>query len=140
MPTRSANAEWEGNLEEGSGTIEFGSYEGKYSVPSRFEDGDGTNPEEMIGAAHAGCFSMAFSLVLGEEGYEPETIETDADVTVEQQGEDFVIPKVELTTEAEVPEIDEETFEELAEAAKNACPVSKALAGVEEITLEANLA
>lgn len=140
MPTRSANAEWEGNLEEGSGTMEFGSYEGKYSVPSRFEDGDGTNPEEMIGAAHAGCFSMAFSLVLGEEGYEPETIETDADVTVEQQGEDFVIPKVELTTEAEVPEIDEETFEELAEAAKNACPVSKALAGVEEITLEANLA
>jgi osmotically inducible protein OsmC len=117
----------------------FGSYEGKYSVPSRFEDGEGTNPEEMIGAAHAGCFSMAFSMVLGEEGYEPESIDTTAEVTVEQQGEDFVIPTIALKTKGNVPGIDENTFKELAQVAKNNCPVSKALAGV-EIELDATLA
>lgn len=138
MPKRSADAEWRGSLEEGSGTMSFGSYEGKYSVPSRFEDGEGTNPEEMIGAAHAGCFSMAFSLVLGENGYDPESINTRAEVTVEQQGEDFVIPTIVLKTTAEVPGIDESTFQELAQAAKEACPVSKALAGV-DISLEATL-
>jgi osmotically inducible protein OsmC len=120
--------------------MKFGSFEGKYTVPSRFEDGDGTNPEEMIGAAHAGCFSMALSLVLGEEGYEPETIETDAEVTVEQQGEDFVITSVALSTEAQVPGIDDETFQKLAQTAKEACPVSNALEGVEEIKLDADLA
>ncbi len=138
MPKRSADAEWRGSLEEGSGTMSFGSYEGKYSVPSRFEDGEGTNPEEMIGAAHAGCFSMAFSLVLGENGYDPESINTQAEVTIEQQGEDFVIPTIVLKTEADVPGIDESTFKELAQAAKEACPVSKALAGV-DISLDATL-
>jgi len=139
MPKRVADAEWIGSLEEGSGTMSFGSYEGKYSVPSRFEDGEGTNPEEMIGAAHAGCFSMAFSLVLGENGFDPESVNTRAEVTVEQQGEDFVIPTIVLKTEADVPGIDESTFQELAQAAKEACPVSKALAGV-DISLEATLA
>lgn len=138
MPTRIAHASWKGSLEEGSGSMSFADYEGSYSVPSRFEDGEGTNPEELMGASHAGCFSMALSLVLGEEGYEPESIDTRAEVTVEQQGEDFVIPTIRLETEAEVPGIDDETFESLAQAAKEACPVSKALAGV-DIELDAHL-
>ncbi len=139
MPTRSASAHWEGSLEEGSGQMSFGAFEGTYSAPSRFEDGEGTNPEEMLGAAHAGCFSMALSLVLGDEGYAPESIETDAEVTIEPDGEGFTISTVLLRTEAEVPEIDEETFQGLAAAAQEASPVSKALAGVAH-QLEASLA
>ena len=138
MPTRSADAQWNGTLEDGSGSMSFGSYEGTYSAPSRFEDAEGTNPEEMLGAAHAGCFSMALSLVLGEEGFEAESIDTNAQVTIEQDGEGFAISTIRLTTEAEVPGIDEETFRSLAQAAKEACPVSKALAGV-SISLEAKL-
>lgn len=117
----------------------FGSFEGRYSAPSRFEQGEGTNPEEMIGAAHAGCFSMAFSLALGDQGFEPESIETRADVSIEPEGEGFAIKTIRLTTEAEVAGIDAETFQKLARAAKENCPVSKALTGV-EIQFEANLA
>lgn len=138
MPTRTGKAQWKGSLEEGSGTVSFADYNGNYSVPSRFEDGEGTNPEEMIGAAHAGCFSMALSMLLGEEGYEPKSIDTSADVTVEKQGEGFAITSITLKTEADVPDIDNNTFQNAAEAAKENCPVSKALAGT-DIGLEAQL-
>lgn len=138
MPTRHANAEWTGSVKEGSGTLNVGDFEGSYSAGSRFEDADGTNPEELIGAAHAGCFSMALSLALGEEGFQPDSIDTDADVTIVHQEDDISITTIRLTTEAEIPEIDEETFQSIAQAAKEGCPVSKALAGV-DIQLEATL-
>jgi osmotically inducible protein OsmC len=141
MPKRSADATWKGTIGEGSGEMSYGSYEGKFSVASRFEDGEGTNPEEMIGAAHAGCFSMAFSAALTEEGFEPETIETHAEVTIEKVAEDspdFHIPSIALKTEANIPGIDEATFQEIARAAKENCPVSKVLAGA-DISLEATL-
>ena len=118
--------------------MSFGDYGGNYSAASRFEEAEGTNPEEMIGAAHAGCFSMALSLILGEEGFEPESIETGAEVTIKHEGDDIFISTIRLDTEAEVPGIDKETFQSLAQAAKEGCPVSKALAGV-EIELEATL-
>ena len=138
MPTRYANAQWNGSLEEGSGTMKFGDFEGAYSAGSRFEDAEGTNPEELIGAAHAGCFSMALSLALGEEGFAPESIDTDAEVTIVHEADDIYISTVLLKTEAEVPGIDEETFQSIAQAAKKGCPVSNALTGV-DIELEAQL-
>lgn len=140
MPTRSANARWEGNLPDGSGTmsLESGAYEGAYSFHSRFEDGDGSNPEELIAAAHAGCFSMALSNVLADAGYEPKSVDTTADVTLRTLEEGPSITEIVLTTEATVPGLDAETFQEHAEAAKTGCPVSKALAGV-EITVDASL-
>jgi osmotically inducible protein OsmC len=138
MPTRNAQAQWNGNLEEGSGTVSFGDFKEAYSAASRFGDAGGTNPEELIGAAHAGCFSMALSLMLGEAGFEPESIDTDAEVTIKQDGDDIFIPTIRLSTEADVPGIDDETFRSIAEQAKQGCPVSKALAGV-DIELEATL-
>ncbi|MFO8100256.1 MAG: OsmC family protein [Salinibacter sp.] len=140
MPTRSANAKWTGNLPDGDGTmsLESGAYEGAYSFRSRFEDGDGSNPEELIGAAHAGCYSMALSNVLDEAGFDPESVETDAEVTLRMLESGPAITKIHLTTTAHVPEIDEDAFQEHAEAAKEGCPVSKALAGT-EITLDASL-
>ena len=138
MPTRSANAEWRGNLTQGNGRMKFDAWEGPYSFASRFENGEGTNPEELIAAAHAGCFSMALSGVLGGAGYTPTTIRTTARVTVEKVGDGFTITKSHLTTEGEVPGIDEATFLKHANEAKAGCPVSRALAGV-EITLEAKL-
>ena len=138
MPTRNAHAKWNGNLEEGSGTVSFGDFEEAYSAGSRFGDAGGTNPEELIGAAHAGCFSMALSLMLGEAGYAPESIDTDAEVTIKQEGEDIFIPTIRLETKADVPGIDAETFRSIAEQAKQGCPVSKALAGV-DIELDAQL-
>ncbi len=137
MPVRNAQARWNKNLEEGSGTLSFGAFEGAYSFASRFEDGEGTNPEELIGAAHAGCFSMALALALGEAGFEPAAVDTTAAVHFDP--EQLAITKIELHTEAEVPGLGEERFQELAEGAKKNCPVSKALAGV-EITLQAELA
>jgi len=116
-----------------------GSYEGPYTFQSRFQEGDGTNPEELIAAAHAGCFSMALSLGLGSAGYEPESIETTATVQIDKVDEGFKITHINLDTEARVPGIDESEFQEQAEAAKAGCPVSQALAGV-EITLAAKLA
>ena len=140
MPTRSANAKWSGNLPDGNGTmrLESGAYEGAYSFRSRFEDGAGSNPEELIGAAHAGCFSMALSNVLDEAGFDPESVETTADVTLRMLESGPAITKIHLTSTAHVSGIDEDTFQEHAEAAKEGCPVSKALAGT-EITLDASL-
>ncbi len=140
MPTRSANAVWEGKLQNGQGTMKLGSgaFEGNYSFPSRFESGGGTNPEELIGAAHAGCFSMALAAALGQAGYTPERVQTEAKVHLEKVGEGFKITKIELETEASIPNIDENEFQEQAEAAKKNCPVSQALTGT-EITLNAKL-
>lgn len=140
MPARTAEAEWNGNLTEGSGQMKLGSgaFNGPYSFKSRMAEGTGTNPEELIGAAHAGCFSMALSAGLTQAGFKPERIHTDARVHFEKQGEGFAIPKIELSTEARIPGIDEATFQQQAENAKKNCPVSKALAGV-DIQLTAKL-
>ena len=120
MPTRTADARWEGSLQEGRGTMKMatGAYEGPYSFQSRFEEGDGTNPEELIGAAHAGCFSMALSGALGKAGYEPESVETTAKVHIDKAGEGFKITRVELDTKAKVPGIDQDEFQKQAEGAK----------------------
>ncbi len=118
--------------------LDSGAYEGEYSFHSRFEDGTGSNPEELIAAAHAGCYSMALSNVLDEAGYDPESVHTTADVTLRMVDGEPTITGVFLTTEATVPGIDDSTFQEHAQAAKEGCPVSKALAGV-EIDLDASL-
>lgn len=140
MPERSASATWKNGIKDGSGNISLGSgaFEGSYSFASRFESEDGTNPEELIAGAHAGCYSMALSLELGEEGFDPDEISTEASVTIETKDEGPTITTVDLITKARVPSIDSETFQSIAEAAKDHCPVSKALAGV-TITLEAEL-
>ncbi len=140
MPVRSSSARWQGPLKNGQGTMKLGSgaYEGPYSFPSRFESGQGTNPEELIAAAHAGCFSMAFSMFLGNAGYTPTRIDTIAKVHLEPAGGGFAITRIELETEAEVPGIDPNAFQEQAKAAKENCPVSKALAGT-QISLTAKL-
>lgn len=140
MPVRSAEAEWKGAVVDGEGRIKLGSgaFEGPYSFKARFEDGSGTNPEELIGAAHAGCFSMALSAQLGRAGFKPTRIHTVAKVHLEKKADGFAIPRIDLDTEAEVPGISPEAFEEQAQGAKAGCPVSKALAGV-EIHLNAKL-
>ena len=140
MPTRKAHARWEGSLKAGRGRIEFGSgvFTGAYSFASRFEDGAGTNPEELLGAAHAGCFAMALSLVLGQAGFEPEYVDATAHVTVVPQEAGFKITKSHLVCIARVPGLEHAIFVQHAEAAKKGCPVSQALAGV-EITLDAKL-
>jgi osmotically inducible protein OsmC len=140
MPIRKAEAVWEGNFKNGKGKMKFGSgaFEGNYSVASRFEEGPGTNPEELIGAAHAGCFSMALSLILDQAGFTAERIRTSARVHIDKVGEGFKITTIELETDGTVPGIDEETFKKKADAAKKGCPVSMALTGV-EIKLQARL-
>ena len=140
MPTRSAEAKWQGNLLEGKGQIKVGSgaFEGPYDWRGRSSDGAGTNPEELIGAAHAGCFSMAFAAQLTGAEFPPTSIHTTAKVQLEKLESGFAITKIELETEGEVPGISEEKFQELAAAAKSGCPVSKALTGV-EIHLKATL-
>jgi len=140
MALRSANAVWNGTLKEGKGRMTFGSgaFDGAYSFSSRFEEGTGTNPEELLGAAHAGCFSMAFSGGLTRAGFAPKSIATKASVRLEKVGEGFKITTIELKTEGSVPGIDREKFLEIAEGAKKNCPVSQALAGV-TITLDATL-
>ena len=141
MALRTANAVWNGTLREGDGQMRFGggAFEGAYSFESRFEEGEGTNPEELIAAAHAGCFSMALSGELGRAGYSPEKVSTEARVSLVKGDEGFRINRIQLVTEASVAGISEDEFAELAEAAKNGCPVSNVLAGA-EITLEATLA
>jgi lipoyl-dependent peroxiredoxin len=136
MAIRTSSAEWKGKLKEGAGTVRLasGAYEGPYTYASRFESGPETNPEELIGAAHAGCFSMFLAALLGNKGFDP-IIRTTAAVHLEAGP---TITLIELNTEAEVPGIDEATFQELAEAAKKGCPVSKALTGP-EIRLNAKL-
>ncbi len=140
MAARRSDAEWRGTLKEGSGTVKLGSgaFNGAYSFASRFEDGTGTNPEELLGAAHAGCFSMALSMVLGAAGFTPRSIKTSAVVHISPSDDGFSIPRIDLVTEGDVPGIDLATFVAHAETAKRGCPVSKALAGV-EITLDARI-
>ncbi|HZO98836.1 MAG TPA: OsmC family protein [Terriglobia bacterium] len=140
MAVRSSEAEWKGNLREGQGTMKLGSgaYEGAYSYISRFESGPGTNPEELIGAAHAGCFSMALAAGLSKAGFTPTRVHTTAKVHLEPVEGGFGITKIELETEAQVPGIDAAAFQQQAEGAKKNCPVSKALAGT-QISLTARL-
>ncbi len=141
MPVRSARAVWEPNEAGGGGEIvpESGDFVTSYSRRSRFEQGSGSNPEELLGAAHAACFSMALSLALAGAGHQPERVETEAKVHIDRQDSGFRITLIELSTVGRVPGVDEATFQEFAERAKATCPVSVALAGP-SITLEAHLA
>ena len=136
---RQAEAEWKGDLKGGSGRVKLGSgaYEGNYSFATRFESGKGANPEELIGAAHAGCFSMALSLMLGNEGLTPEKIETHAEVTLDKVGEGFEITASHLNVVAKIPGADQAKFERIANKAKEGCPVSKLLKA--KITMNARL-
>ena len=141
MPARTANARWEGGLKDGKGSMRLGggAFEGQYSFSSRFEEGTGTNPEELIAAAHAGCFSMAFSAGLERAGHSPNSVETEAKVHLSPaDGGGFRISRIDLVTTADVPGIEEDAFQQAAQAAKEGCPVSKALAAV-EITVAASL-
>ena len=142
MPTRNATARWQGTLTEGSGTIRTGGggLEGNYSFKSRFEAGEGTNPEELVGAAHAGCFSMAFSKALTDAGHPPTSVETTAGVRFEKTDAGFTVTRIDLNTTGDVPGIDEAEFQKLAESAKENCPISRLLAPGVEITLSAKLA
>jgi osmotically inducible protein OsmC len=142
MATRNGSAEWKGDLKGGSGTVKVGDgvFEGNYSFSSRFEEGEGTNPEELIGAAHAGCFAMALSLVLTEAEHPPETIKAEARVHLRLVDGLPTIAKIDLDVAGSVPGLDEDAFSSYAEKAKDGCVVSRALAGVPEITLTARLA
>ena len=139
MATRNGRAIWQGDLQTGTGAVTVGNgvFSGNYSFKSRFEDGDGTNPEELIGAAHAGCFSMFLSALLTDAGFPPTRIETTAAVHLEAGP---TIRKIELNCEAEVPRLDQIRFARLTAQAKAECPVSKALAAVDDIVLRAKLA
>jgi lipoyl-dependent peroxiredoxin len=140
MPAK-ASAEWKGDVPTGHGTFTAGdTISGEYSFKSRFEDGPGANPEQLIGAAHASCFSMALSNLLAKAGNPPDSVQTNATVTLRLVDGSPTITKIDLVTVGRVPGIDQATFEEQAAAAKAGCPVSRALAGVPEITLEATLA
>jgi osmotically inducible protein OsmC len=141
MATRQANAEWKGSLKEGTGDMALGSgsYKGPYSFVSRFENGAGTNPEELIGAAHAGCFSMALAAALGRAGITPTSIRTTAKVHLGTSDAGPTITRIDLETEGEVPGIDQATFQQHAEGARKGCVVSRALGGVKDITLNATL-
>ncbi len=141
MPVRNAKAVWTGGLKDGSGTMALGSgaYQGAYSFGSRFEEGKGTNPEELIAAAHAGCFSMALAAALGRAGFAPQSVETEARCHLEKAESGFKISRMELATRAQVPGIDAAKFQEIASGAKQTCPVSGALAAL-DITLDARLA
>lgn len=133
MPTRKAEAKWNGDLKNGNGTMKYGAFEGKYSFASRFEDGTGTNPEELIGAALAGCFSMSLSHELTGAGYEPKSTQTSADVHFEGG-----IKEIALNTRVEVSGVTDDEFQTIAEGARKNCHVSKALAGT-TITLKAQM-
>ena len=142
MATRDGTAEWRGDLRGGSGTVTVASglFEGKYSFATRFEDEPGTNPEELIAAAHAGCFAMALSNILSEAGHSPESVRTTAKVHLRMVDGNPTISRIDLLTEGRVPGIDQDHFARHAQEAKEGCPVSRALAGVDEMTLEAKLA
>ncbi|MFB9985212.1 OsmC family protein [Mesorhizobium kowhaii] len=141
MTIREASAEWQGTLKEGSGRLRLGSgvFEGAYSFPSRFENGPGTNPEELIAAAHAGCFSMALSAILGGANHIPTNISTIAKVHLGASAAGPTIIRIEIETQAEIPGLAPDEFQTLAETAKATCLVSRALAGVATITLKAGL-
>ena len=138
MPVRKAEAEWKGNLREGAGRVKFGKVDEPYSFGSRFESGSGMNPEELMGASHASCFSMALAAGLTKAGHSPKRVHTTASVTLDKVGDAFAITNINLDTEAEVPGIDEKTFQEQAQTAKENCPISKALKAT-NITLKARL-
>lgn len=141
MAVRAAAARWEGNLKEGGGQVktESKALDKQYSFSSRFEEGTGTNPEELMAASHASCYSMALSLAIAEAGYAPEYVQTNARVHLGKDDVGFAIKKIELQVEASVPDLADDEFQELAEGAKTGCPISKALASVESIELEATL-
>jgi osmotically inducible protein OsmC len=138
MPTRSAKADWQGEFKRGGGSVstETGVLDAQYNFSGRFESGDGTNPEELLAASHASCFTMALSVGLSQAGNPPESLATEARVTVDRVGEGFGITKIELSVTGKVPGLDAAGFEEAARGAKENCPLSKALASVPEITLE----
>ncbi len=141
MPTRNAEARWEGTLEQGKGSMRLPSqgYEGPFTRDSRFAEEEGTNPEELLGAAHAGCFSQFLSGLLSDAGYEPNVISTMARVTIEQVEGIPTITRIELDTEADVPQLGDDEFQDKLQEARAQCPVSRALAGVEEITATGTL-
>lgn len=133
-------AEWKGGVPDGSGSVsvQSGAFKGTYGFKSRMEDGPGTNPEELIGAAHAACYSMALSLALAQAGHVPTSVHTTSKVHLEKRDDGYMIPLIELVTEGDVPGISDDEFQKLATATKTGCPVSKALAAV-EMTLSAKL-
>jgi lipoyl-dependent peroxiredoxin len=136
MPIKKANAEWNGNLAEGKGvvSVESGLFtNSNYTAAKRFGDEKGTNPEELVGAAHAACYSMALSHGLASNGFKPVSVKTEDKVHLEKVGDGFSITKIEVNVEADVPGIDNATFQKFAEDTKKGCPVSKALTGVEFI-------
>lgn len=141
MPTRSGSAVWRGDLQNGDGDLQVGDgvFAGAYSFKSRFEEGEGTNPEELIAAAHAACFAMAFSNILAGEGHTPESVDARARVVLKEVDGAPTLARIELTAEGSVPGIDEGEFQRLADQAKKDCPVSRALGGVPEVRLEASL-
>jgi osmotically inducible protein OsmC len=141
MPTRNASAEWQGDFKRGSGTVAVGSgaFELPYTFSGRFENGTGTNPEELVGAAHASCFAMALSVGLTQANTPPEQLSVAAAVTIDQVEGGFEITKIALTVRGKVPGVDADGFQQAAQGAKENCPLSKALAAVEEITLDAAL-
>jgi osmotically inducible protein OsmC len=141
MAVRNGSAQWRGDLQSGSGTVTVGDgiFEGQYSFASRFEDGTGTNPEQLIAAAHAGCFSMALANILSEEGHAPESIDTEARVQLRNVDGAPTLTRIDLEATGRVPGIDQQQFDDYANQAKDGCPVSRALAGVPEISLTATL-
>jgi osmotically inducible protein OsmC len=142
MATRNGSAEWRGDLKGGSGTVKVGDgvFEGAYSFTSRFEEGEGTNPEELIAAAHASCFAMALSHILAEDGHPPDSVRAQARVQIRNVDGAPTIARIDLETEGSVPGIDADAFRSYAEQAKAECAVSRALASVPEIELSAKLA
>lgn len=139
MTINTASALWQGDLPTGKGDVSFGTFKGEYSFKSRFEDGKGTNPEQLIAAAHAACFSMAFSNGLATAGFKPTSVETKASVALNKDATGFSITEITLDCDADVPGITEAAFYEIGNAAKAGCPISKALAAVPSITLNAKL-
>jgi len=141
MTARNGTAEWNGDLQSGSGTVTVGDgiFEGQYSFASRFEEGSGTNPEQLIAAAHAACFSMALANILSQAGHAPQSVRTSARVQLRNVDGAPTLTRIDLDTEGQVPGIDERQFRGYAEEAKAGCPVSRALAGVPEIELAAKL-
>lgn len=143
MPVRSATAHWNGRIGSGDGevSVESGTFEGvHYSAATRFEDEAGTNPDELLAASHVSCYTLALSAIMTQEGYEPGDIDATADVTIEEVDDSWTITTIDIEVEASVPDLDDGEFQEYAQAAKENCPVSKALAGVETITVDATLA
>ena len=140
MPVRISRARWDGTLRNGCGDMVAAGFEFPYAYTSRFGEGEGSNPEELIAAAHAGCFSMAFAEQLELAGFTPVSVQTEAAVHIDKQEQGHAITRIDLRTVADVPGIDDAAFQRIAQTAKTGCPVSRALAAVPEITLDARMA